>query len=525
MTHLVDDSLNQLSEEHKELLAVFNHGWTRHQKMPDQVEHHAIATDIKELYARNGLAAPSVIVCDSIFQLTVYPVIISLILEEADRDYVIPVLRRNLQTGPWNRLWHNLDQQFGDSQVTALKIQSDKMRQQHTRTELNRVIHKIYENEGGTIDTHNYAPRLTPIGLQINSNFQASVKSLTNSLEKDVGGWVSNQAMERAKERLNLINTMTRRVETQLDLQLIPQILARTINTFKGVLEAGGERFQINLDKARSEIQKGRSEILSLINQSESNEDMMVAPPIRPTLVWNWPRMGAYRDPAIRLISSSLQLELFKKSRLMDAFPVHFFLKDIAQNAYSEPNLESLNIWGRVLETAYALLFYEGLAFVCEYPVHSKLDPEHRFHDENGPALKFSDDFQAHFWHGRRVAKELIEEPESITVDMIEAEKNVETRTILIERYGLERFLKESGARKIHEDDCGVLYRKSFNSNGSTDGNEPLVVVMVNNSTPEPDGSLKQYFLRVPPNVGTAREAVAWTFRLNEDNYGPIVES
>ncbi len=524
MTHLVGNSLNQLSEEHKELLALFNQGWTRHQKSPDQVQRHALAVDIKELYTRNGLAAPSVIVCDSIFQLTVYPVLISLILEEADRDYVIPVLRRSLQMAPWNTLWNNLDQQFGESQLKELKVQSDKMRQQHARKELNRVIHKIYENEGGIIDTHNNAPRLTPIGLQINSNFQASVKSLTNSLEKDVGGWVSNQAMERAKERLTLINTMTRRMETQLDLQLVPQILARTINTFKGTLAAGGERFQINLDKARSEIKKGRSEILSLINQSEGIDDMTPAV-IRANSMWNWPRMGAYRDPAIRLISSSLQLELFKKSQLMDSFPVHFFLKDIAHDAYSEPNLESLNIWGRVLETAYALIFYEGIAFVCKYPVHSRLDPEHRFHDETGPALRFSDDFQAHFWHGRRVARELIEEPESITVDMIEKEKNVETRTILIERYGLERFLKESGARKVHEDECGVLYRKSFNANGSDEGSEPLVVVMVNNSTPEPDGSSKQYFLRVPPNVATAREAVAWTFRLNEDTYRPAIES
>ena len=39
-------------------------------------------------------------------------------------------------------------------------------------------------------------------------------------------------------------------------------------------------------------------------------------------------------------------------------------------------------------------------------------------------------------------------------------------------------------------------------------------MVEVVNSTPEPDGSRKTYFLRVPPTIGTAREAVAWTFGL-----------
>ena len=32
------------------------------------------------------------------------------------------------------------------------------------------------------------------------------------------------------------------------------------------------------------------------------------------------------------------------------------------------------------------------------------------------------------------------------------------------------------------------------------------------NSTPEPDGTRRTYFLRVPPQMRTAREAVAWTF-------------
>jgi hypothetical protein len=37
----------------------------------------------------------------------------------------------------------------------------------------------------------------------------------------------------------------------------------------------------------------------------------------------------------------------------------------------------------------------------------------------------------------------------------------------------------------------------------------------VENSTPEPDGSHKPYFLRVPPEVRTARETLAWTFEFD----------
>src|SRR5258708_19796990 len=37
-------------------------------------------------------------------------------------------------------------------------------------------------------------------------------------------------------------------------------------------------------------------------------------------------------------------------------------------------------------------------------------------------------------------------------------------------------------------------------------------MIEVINRTPEPDSSFKHYWLRVPPTMRTAREAVAWTF-------------
>ena len=45
------------------------------------------------------------------------------------------------------------------------------------------------------------------------------------------------------------------------------------------------------------------------------------------------------------------------------------------------------------------------------------------------------------------------------------------------------------------------------------------------NATPEPDGSFKDYFLRVPPAMERARQAVAWTFRMQEMEYNPCVQT
>ena len=43
------------------------------------------------------------------------------------------------------------------------------------------------------------------------------------------------------------------------------------------------------------------------------------------------------------------------------------------------------------------------------------------------------------------------------------------------------------------------------------------------NATPEADGTHKHFFLQVPANLRTAREAVAWTYGMRADAYDQLV--
>jgi hypothetical protein len=139
-------------------------------------------------------------------------------------------------------------------------------------------------------------------------------------------------------------------------------------------------------------------------------------------------------------------------------------------------------------------------------------------HSDSQPALELPGE-RLFFWHGVMVPPYVIEKPAAITVRDIETEENAEVRRVKMERFGLARFLRESGAQLIHSDDWGMLYRKKV------PGDEPLVMVKVVNSTPEPDGSFKDYFLRVPPNMERARQAVAWTFGKEELAYDPVLQT
>jgi hypothetical protein len=186
-------------------------------------------------------------------------------------------------------------------------------------------------------------------------------------------------------------------------------------------------------------------------------------------------------------------------------------------------NIAGFRNWYPMFEAfeagAFRFFFTDNRIEVCTIPSTVREDDRHRLHSESGPAFEWLNDIRDFYLHGVKVERYVVENPGRITVYDIEAERNLEVRRIKIERFGQARYILDSGALEIHQDECGTLFRKELR------GDEPLVMVKVVNSTPEPDGSLKEYFLRVPPTIQTAHEAVAWTFGKTSADYAPDQET
>jgi hypothetical protein len=142
-----------------------------------------------------------------------------------------------------------------------------------------------------------------------------------------------------------------------------------------------------------------------------------------------------------------------------------------------------------------------------------------RLHCDHGPAVHWPTGERYWYWRGLQVEQRLIESPETLTPAEIWAERNIEIRRVMMDRYGYDRLLKGSKAQLLDESEFGRLWVMQI------DDDEDLVVVEVVNSTAEPDGSFKDYFLRVPLTVRTAREAVAWTFDVPAADYEVAVET
>jgi hypothetical protein len=162
---------------------------------------------------------------------------------------------------------------------------------------------------------------------------------------------------------------------------------------------------------------------------------------------------------------------------------------------------------------------YDGIVLCSERHNILSVDDQGRLHSNNGQSVGYTDGWGLWSWHGVNVSREIIESPDNITVKQIESEQNAEVRRVMIERYGQALYLQDSGAKLLHQDNLGKLWSKEVLND------EPIVMVEVQNSTPEPDGTFKNYFLRVPPDIIEASQAVAWTFGMKKQEYKPIAES
>lgn len=148
------------------------------------------------------------------------------------------------------------------------------------------------------------------------------------------------------------------------------------------------------------------------------------------------------------------------------------------------------------------------------------LDDQFRRHSlGTDPAVVYADGRKEYFIKDVRVPDFVVTHPEKITLDDINKEVNTEVRRIMMEKYGYQKYLKNSHAKMISQDDYGRLWQVPVPAD------EALVMVEVINSTAEPDGTFKTYWLRVPPSTRTCQEGLAWTFGLDKDQYAPVFQS
>jgi hypothetical protein len=174
---------------------------------------------------------------------------------------------------------------------------------------------------------------------------------------------------------------------------------------------------------------------------------------------------------------------------------------------------EQLRPLMRIVESCGWLVPFERVVILCERHSVLRSDPNGRLHAVDGPALAWPDGFRHYAWKGVGVPPWMIEHPDLIDLARIEREPDLTLRHCMVDIFTPERFIRRGYAERVGEDDCGILWQHLWRRGGI------WAAVEVINGTPEPDRTFKRYFLQVPGNLRSARQAVAWTYGLTEHEY------
>lgn len=180
---------------------------------------------------------------------------------------------------------------------------------------------------------------------------------------------------------------------------------------------------------------------------------------------------------------------------------------------YEGKSLQLLHLWEEVLRSCFWWWPFQGACFISDRPLRLILDPTYGFHCPDGSVVTFRDGWELYVWRGQCLPREIVMKP--ATLKTIGGCTNIEYQRVLIERYGLERYVADIGAREVGRDNLGVLLEFKLA------GEVMQQVVRVKNPTPGPDGEHRVYLLPLRGRFDSPTDAIGSTFGLMPGTYSP----
>jgi hypothetical protein len=120
---------------------------------------------------------------------------------------------------------------------------------------------------------------------------------------------------------------------------------------------------------------------------------------------------------------------------------------------YDANDLRLVNVWDRLIRKTGFWYPFEDVCIVCNRPKEIHFNDSYELHNEKGPAVCFRrSGVEVFSINGVTVPKEVVMEPENITVESIDKEESLEVKRIMMDQMGIGKYLYESGAKLIDGD-------------------------------------------------------------------------
>ncbi|HEY9848001.1 MAG TPA: hypothetical protein V6D28_00975 [Leptolyngbyaceae cyanobacterium] len=154
-----------------------------------------------------------------------------------------------------------------------------------------------------------------------------------------------------------------------------------------------------------------------------------------------------------------------------------------------------------IVKSCGIICAYEEVAIICDRPRILCFDNQNRLHAEGSPAIQYADGFSIYAYHGVTLPEKYGKlAPNQWQAEWLLEEKNAELRRVLMQGIGYSRICQE-----LHALELDTWQEYSLLKINNDVDIEPIYLLKM---TCPSTGFI--HALRVPPNVESARDAIAW---------------
>jgi hypothetical protein len=142
---------------------------------------------------------------------------------------------------------------------------------------------------------------------------------------------------------------------------------------------------------------------------------------------------------------------------------------------------------------------FKNVLIISDRHKELHVDEIGRPHNTKGPAIEYRDGWKIYAWKGILIEKDIIENPDSLTVSRIMAEQNTEVRRVMVDRFGLDRFIVESKSKSLDKQGEYELLEVPYLQSGN------MIALKMRCPT-----TAAVYVHTVHPECSNVEQALAW---------------
>lgn len=97
-------------------------------------------------------------------------------------------------------------------------------------------------------------------------------------------------------------------------------------------------------------------------------------------------------------------------------------------------------------------MMHADFCMISDRPDVLCVDDQNRPHCATGPSHRWRDGWSLWYWHGVKVPQQVIETPDTMTIEQVDGEQNAEVRRVMIERMGMRKYMTLADAKIVDTD-------------------------------------------------------------------------